>query len=289
MGIKNYLKLTRAEHSFMLAIAVIAGEIITGKFPNLFIFILALIPPILIGMASFAINDYFDINVDKKNKKNDRPLVSGKISPKSAFNLSLLMFVIGVALSAFINIYAFIISLIFAILAFLYSYKLKEMFLIGNIYIAFAMAIPFIYGDYVVSNALNTNILLISLIILLSGLAREIHGMIRDYKGDVTERHSKNLIFYIGTYKSGIVAANLYLYSIILSIFLFFFKFPFYLNLTYLIPIIIIDITLFYVSIVYLRKNISDPTFIKTRNISLAAMTFAILIYLIAPLFPIIL
>ncbi|ASI14194.1 digeranylgeranylglyceryl phosphate synthase [Candidatus Mancarchaeum acidiphilum] len=286
MALKDYIKLTRAEHSLMLAIAVVAAELITaGKLPSWPIFIIALIPPILIGMASFSINDYFDVKVDKKNGKLKRPLVSGAILPKAAFNLSIALFVIGVAFSALINIYAFIISVIFAVLAFFYSYRLKETLLIGNIYIAFAMAIPFIYGNYIMSTSMNLNILLITLVILLSGVAREIHGMIRDKIGDIKERHSKNLVYYIGGRMSAVVASALYVSAVAISIAMFWIKKPFYMNIVYLIPILCVDITLMYVSAVYLKERISENEFTNTRNISLIAMSAAILIYLIAAVF----
>ncbi len=288
MALKDYIKLTRAEHSLMLAIAVVAAELVTaGKLPSLPIFIIALIPPILIGMASFSINDYFDVKVDKKNGKVKRPLVSGAILPKTAFNLSIALFVIGVAFSALINLYAFIISIIFAVLAFLYSYKLKETLLIGNVYIAFAMAIPFIYGNYIMSTAINLNIILITFVILLSGVAREIHGMIRDKIGDIKERHSKNLIYYIGSRMSAVAASILYISAVIISIAMFWIKQPFYMNLVYLIPILGVDITLIYVSAVYLKEKISEKEFTNTRNISLLAMSAAILIYLISAAFQI--
>ena len=69
------LKLTRIEHSVMLAIAVVAAELISGVLPSPGIFVLALIPPIFVSMGAFAVNDYFDIKVDRFNKRYDRPLV----------------------------------------------------------------------------------------------------------------------------------------------------------------------------------------------------------------------
>ena len=248
--IKSILKLTRIEHSIMLVIAVLSGEFLSlGKLPNITILLLSLITPIFISMASFAINDYFDVDVDKLNKKN-RPLVTGELSKSSAVYITIICLIIGVMASFFINEYAFFIAIIFGVLAMLYSYKLKELFLLGNLYIGFSMAIPFIYGNFVVSNILGFNIVIVSSMIFISGVAREIHGTIRDYEGD-RKRKVLSLPHLIGIIPSAIVAAILYFVAIATSIFIFFNVKPFY-NIIYLLLILITDLILQYI----FNKNI---------------------------------
>ena len=178
------LRLTRIEHSIMLVIAVLAAELIAGIIPSAFVLAMSIITPIFVSMGSFAINDYFDVNADKANKRTDRPIVNGSVTRQEAYNIAMFCFVMGVAASIFINISTFVIAFIFAVLAYFYSYKLKDTLLIGNIYIAFSMVIPFIYGSYVVSSKLGIDIVLIGIVIFLAGLAREIHGMMRDFAGD---------------------------------------------------------------------------------------------------------
>ena len=277
------LKLTRIEHSIMLVIAVLAGElIVAGRLPGLYFLILSLIAPIFVSMGAFAINDYYDVEVDTLNKKAKRPIVAGAISRKEAMYVAVSSFMIGVAASALINHYTFIIALIFAALAAFYSYKLKEMLLIGNIYIAFSMAIPFIFGDYVMATTLSINIVLISFVILLSGTAREVHGTIRDYHGDTKARRIRNLPYYIGLRSSSYTALVLYLSAIAISIFMFFFKRPFSYNLAYIVPIAITDIMLLYVSAFYITRynSAKEGIFDTARNMSLGAMALALLAYL---------
>ncbi|MCW6161063.1 MAG: UbiA family prenyltransferase [Candidatus Micrarchaeales archaeon] len=281
------LKLTRIEHSVMLAIAVVAAELISGVLPSPGIFVLALIPPIFVSMGAFAVNDYFDIKVDRFNKRYDRPLVSKKISKKGAMYVIISCFIIGILPSVFINAYAFIIVVAFAVLAILYSYKLKEVLLVGNLYIAFTMVIPFIYGNFIVADSFNTNIILISFVIFLSGLAREIHGMMRDYSGDTKGRHIKNVVYYLKLRNSGAVAAVLYFEAIAISIAMFFLYLPFQGNAVYLIPIVMVDIALAYVAVlgIYKGKNPKSAAYSIIRNASLGAMSVALLTYLAAALF----
>lgn len=281
--ISAILKLTRIEHSIMLVVAVIAAELIVGRgmLPNYGILIFSLITPIFVSMGSFAINDYFDIEVDKKNKKINRPIVNGRISLKEAFWIAMISFSIGVVSSFFINIYAFVIALIFALLAFLYSYKLKEKLLIGNIYIALSMVIPFIYGNYVVVSTLNYPIVIISATIFMSGLGREIQGTIRDYEGD-RKRNVHSLPYYIGKVPSGIIAAIMYFIAIILSIYLFYIKGPFNSNALYLAGIVLIDIGIVYISLIFIKKKQHAKKYNLARNLGLGIMGLALLLYLIS-------
>ncbi|EQD43240.1 UbiA prenyltransferase [mine drainage metagenome] len=279
------LKLTRIEHSVMLVIAVLAGELIVARhLPGAYVLLLSLIVPIFVSMGSFAINDYFDVEVDTLNKKVKRPIVSGAISREGAMYVAAASFAVGVAASALINYYAFAIALVFAALAALYSYKLKEMLLVGNIYIAFSMAIPFIFGDYVMSTSLNANIVLISMVILVSGTAREIHGMIRDYHGDTQARRIRNLPYHIGLKRSSYTAMVLYLSGIAISIFMFFFQKPFSYNLVYIVPILITDLMLLYVSAFYAKnyRAAREGVFDTARNVSLGAMALALVAYLLS-------
>jgi geranylgeranylglycerol-phosphate geranylgeranyltransferase len=286
--IKAVLKLTRIEHSLMLVIAVIAGEVIAlgvnGIVPSALVLALSIITPIFVSMGSFAINDYYDVKADRANKRMDRPLVNGSLTRKGALQIALISFAIGVLASLFINAYAFVIALVFAILAILYSYKLKDKLLVGNVYIAFSMVIPFIYGNYVVSTMLRANIVLISIIIFLAGAAREIHGMIRDYKGDAAARKSENLLYHVGQNRSAQLAAVLYIEAIMVSIYMFFFTPPFAFNLVYIAPIIITDIALAYIAYGYIVDKKSRGFYSLSRNLSLAVMALSLLAFLAAAL-----
>jgi geranylgeranylglycerol-phosphate geranylgeranyltransferase len=277
------LKLTRIEHSIMLVIAVLAAELITKGLPDYFLLAMSLITPIFISMASFAINDYYDIEVDKLNKKMNRPLVNGSIKPSEAMAVAWTSLIIGIAASAFINLYCFLIALVFGLLAMLYAYKIKEKLFWGNAYIAFSMAIPFIFGNFVVSESINYKILLIALLIFFSGLAREIHGTIRDLKGDTLVRNAKTLPKVIGVKNSAIIALVFYLIAILISIYLFAYYQPFKLNIIYILPISITDISLLYVGIGFLYKK-DEHFYSLARNLSLGAMALALLAFLLSPI-----
>jgi geranylgeranylglycerol-phosphate geranylgeranyltransferase len=268
----------------MLVLAVLAAELIVGKaLPGAQLIALSFITPIFISMGSFAINDYFDVRVDRANKRYDRPLVSGAMSKGSAALIAFASFAIGVAASAFINPQAFLIAFVFALFAALYSYRLKEILLVGNLYVAASMAIPFIFGDFVVSGAMSPTILLLSATVLSSGFAREIHGTIRDFGGDKKVRNVRSIPSYMGARNASYLAFAFYLIAIALSVWLFFFALPFYHNIFYIVPIAAVDILLVYVSVLYAaNKARSKKTFSAARNLSLFAMGLAIVVYLLS-------
>ncbi len=219
MDIRELAKLTRFEHALMLAFAVLIAEtVVLGSFPPLNLIIgLSLLVPVFSEMGAFAMNDYFDIETDRLNKRTDRPLVRGTISPGFALYFSIASLILSTVLAYFINTMAFIIVLAFNLLAISYNLKLKDIPIMGNIYIALTMAIPFIFGNYVVSQTLSLLAVVLALLAFIAGLAREIVKSVQDMKGDVKARSSKTLPVVIGRKPSLAVAVLLYLLFIPLS------------------------------------------------------------------------
>jgi 4-hydroxybenzoate polyprenyltransferase len=277
------IRLTRIEHSAMLAVAVVVAEIIARALPGALVLALSMITPIFVSMGAFALNDYFDVSADTINRMR-RPLVVGALNRSEALAVGVGALLIGIAASLFINTLALLVALVFAFIAVLYSYRLKDMPLAGNVLIALSMAIPFIYGDFVVVGALQPSIVMIVLVVFLSGLAREIHGMIRDYAGDVKARHTRNVVRQFGVKKASYAALTLYMEAIIISVYMFFSTAPFAYNAVYLVPILAVDAVLLYVAFGYTGRP-SRRFFDNARNISLGAMAASILIFLAAALF----
>jgi len=280
MKIEDFLKLTRLEHSIMLAVAVVVGEVIAlGGLPRTHILILSILPPVLVGAASFAINDYFDLKSDKINRRRDRPLVKGSIKPGTALLLSFILFLSGIALSLFLNLSSFLLILIFSILACLYSFRLKDIALAGNIYIASTMAVPFLYGSLAVANKTPDAVLLLSSIAFVSGLGREIMGTARDMLGDKKGRGSKTLPMLIGVRNSLLLSSLLYIIGVALSIVPYLYIKPYAGNILYIAPTAIADVLLAYIAVFSLKET--SAKFMRTcRNMSLAAMSIALLGFL---------
>ncbi|MFH1448516.1 MAG: UbiA family prenyltransferase [Candidatus Micrarchaeota archaeon] len=280
MNVLSLARLTRIEHSIFLVIAVAIGEIMAlGHFPNPELAVMSFIPPFAIGLASFAINDYFDLETDKQNRRTDRPLVNGSVTPHVAFYGSMVLFLLGISASFWLSPDCQAIASAFAIAAFLYSYKLKDMPLVGNAYIASTMAIPFIYGSYVIDPNIKPAIIVLSIIAFITGLAREIAGDVRDMEGDIKARNSKTIPLLIGKRNAITLQCILYLIAVLLSVYPYLYIEPFIGNINYIIPIIVTDILIAYAAISTVFDQ-SAKSFRKARNMSLAALGIGLIGFL---------
>ncbi|MCK4347494.1 MAG: UbiA family prenyltransferase, partial [Thermoplasmatales archaeon] len=200
--------------------------------------------------------------IDKKNKRVDRPLVRGDLLPKTALYLFFVLFPLGILCSFFVNYTCFIIALITALLAILYDVKMKKIKFLGNFYIAYVMAIPFIFGAAAVikegssSFEIHPAVYIIALIAFLAGSGREIMKDVMDFAGD-KEEGVKSFPRYIGIRKSNIAAACFYLIAIVFSLIPFFVSRydMYYYNYYYLAVVLITDIMFLATSLQLLFKK----------------------------------
>lgn len=283
MNISAFVRLTRLEHALMLCAAVLIGEVIAlGGLPDPLFALLSFFPPFFIEISAFAINDYFDIGTDRLNKRMDRPLVSGEAKPGEALFISIASLLIGVAAAYLINLPSFIIALAFGVLSLLYSYKLKDLPLIGNMYVAATMAIPFVFGNLAVSPAMSPAVMSLAYIAFVAGLGREILGTIRDMEGDMAGRRGTTLPTLMGKQCSLILASLLLLIAVLLSAIPFTSVAHFKGNLNYLIPVAITDGLLLYVAV---RAFGNSEEFLgQARTITLAALAFGLVGFLLGAL-----
>lgn len=279
MNVKDLWSLTRFEHSVMLALAVLVGETVTLRSLPEYGALLAVLPPMLVGAASFALNDYFDVRADKLNKRFDRPLVRGRIKPGAALFLSILLFFSGIGVAWFVNFNSFLLVLVFSLLSFLYSFKLKDVAVVGNAYVALTMAVPFVYGGLAVADRVPPSLLFLSSVAFLSGLGREVMGSARDVRGDRRGRGSATLPVLIGVRNSLLLSSLLYAFSIALSIAPYFYIEPYVNNPFYIFPVVVADLILLQIA-VNAFKETSREFMLGSRNLSLIAMFIALLGFL---------
>jgi len=276
--IKEFLKLVRFEHGIMFAAAVFIGEIIAGKIPETPILVLSLLIPLFSEMGAFALNDYLDIEADKANKRKDRPLVAGIISPGFALWFSILSLLASTVMSWFISLPIFILVLFLNLLAVAYNMKLKDLPLAGNKYIAFTMGIPFIFGNLVVSDFLFAPNIILFFLGFVAGLGREIVKSVEDMHGDKLARGSNTLPILIGEKHSLITAVILYLVFIPMS------YLPFFIGLNgSVIPYILI--TAANLLVVYSIWFITKKNYSKARKLTLIAFVLGLFGYLLSTSF----
>jgi geranylgeranylglycerol-phosphate geranylgeranyltransferase len=291
--VKAIWQLMRLEHGIMLFLAIVIGSIISQKtiynntnLPVLNI-VLTFFTALFLEASTFALNDYYDLDIDRINRRTDRPLVRGDLSPKTALYLFFLLFPLGILCSFFVNITCFIIALITALISVLYDVKMKKIKLVGNFYIAYIMAIPFIFGGTsVLGNGafffekINPAIYIIALIAFLAGAGREIMKDVMDFEGDI-KKGVKSFPRYIGIRASNGIAAVFYLVAICLSFIPFFvqgYK-PYYQNVTYFLFVFITDTILLSTSFQLIIKKRPQMKFY--RKFTLVALFIGLLAFLV--------
>src|SRR3989338_9745955 len=202
-SIGAFVRLTRIEHALMLAIAVLLAIFISAKaadatLPSIGIFAIALAVPALVQMASFALNDYFDVETDRHNKKKERPIVSGEASAQEALFIAAACYLLGNAASFFLGWGAFAITVVFSILSIAYNARLKDVAIAGNAYIAASMGIQFVFGSVVAFGEISRAAWVLAIIAFIVGLGREIMKTSQDFEGESKKRNAKTLPAYIG-------------------------------------------------------------------------------------------
>lgn len=135
----------------------------------------------LVTAGANAINDVFDIEIDRINKPS-RPLPSGELSIYDAKRFWFITSFFAILINFFVNAYALLIVVFAIALLYYYSFKLKQTVLIGNITVSLMTAMAFIYGGVVSENVLRA--IIPALFAFFVNLARELIKDIEDIEGD---------------------------------------------------------------------------------------------------------
>ncbi len=141
---RRYLKavwdLSRLEHGLMYGFGVVIGIYVSDPFfSDFWKVLLGYLTAVFLQASTFALNDYFDYEVDLANNRTDRPLVRGDLSRRMALVLAIALMPPGFVAAYLISSLAFIFAFAVSIAACFYDYKLKELGFAGNLYIAFTM------------------------------------------------------------------------------------------------------------------------------------------------------
>lgn len=183
--LKMYIGITRSYAPVLMCSGALVGMLVSkGRDldPNELLIPLASL--YLLSAASFVFNDIFDLEVDRANKIK-RPLASGDLSVRSAWNLWASLTTMGFILAAFIQRReaAFLLSSSY-VLSLLYTVKIKKHGLLGNIAVSLLVSLSLVYGAISANNSFPLSMVSLVIISLLLNLAREVIQGIADAPGD---------------------------------------------------------------------------------------------------------
>ena len=191
MNLKETLKMLRVKEwiKFFTPIPLI-GAILAHATP----FALILIGVIffcVIGYG-FVINNYFDIEIDKRNTKKVRmgknPLSAGKVAKKETLVLMSVLLVIPITLSCFLTLTGVLFTVLSISFLTLYSVEyimLKERFIVDIITQGLMFGLfPFLAGFTLAGGDLNTLTVLVASLFMIIGCEALLTHQITDYGED---------------------------------------------------------------------------------------------------------
>ncbi|AGJ62874.1 UbiA family prenyltransferase [Saccharolobus islandicus] len=246
MSLKSYMQLVRMHNVIGAALGAIMGFLVSSQwYLELKGILLSALVVGLIAAGGYVINDVYDVEIDKINKPY-RPIPSGRISVNKAKALSITLFVIGIALSILLNIYAIVIALLTTIGLVYYAKDLKKTGFYGNLLVATTTALSIFYGGLAFfSDNWLLRIIIPTFYSFFLTLIREIVKGIEDYNGDLLN-NVKTLATTLGISKSWRIAKILLTLLLVISPLPFFIGF----NLIYIIILIIAFIPFTILSII---------------------------------------
>jgi geranylgeranylglycerol-phosphate geranylgeranyltransferase len=183
--IKAFLQLVRADYSLFGATGILVSGILSGDLKGLQPeYLVAYLIAFLTALGSFAFNDYRDLEIDVRNERKDRPLVSDKVPAKMALIAGLISFVSVFLLSFFLNWTAMFLVLVNFPLFFLYSLGAKKVLVVKNCLIAWAYVSTILLGSVVTDGEVEPLIMYFASMGFIVGMAFEIMLDIADREGD---------------------------------------------------------------------------------------------------------
>ena len=241
---------------FAFVLTLFAYSIGIGNIGINFIAILAGLVVFLVCAGGNAMNDFFDYEIDKKNKLY-RPIPKKLISRTEALAFAILLFASGIILSTLINNNVFAVAIVAVSLLVAYTSQGRYLGISGDIMVSLLTALVFILGGFAATPTLPYSILLIAAAAFTINVAREIVKDIEDYNAD----KGLKITFPLQVGKN--IAAATAIIFLILNLFVVYLLLPIYATgLIFLFSLPIIAF-IFYKSLEIVKNQNAD----KARNV----------------------
>ncbi len=214
------LRLIRIEYCLLGAVAVLAPWLMTGNPVPGSAVLLSSAAVFLVAAGCYAFDDYFDRDCDAANERWDRPLVTGSPTPRVAFAIGTLAFLLSAIAALLAGASTAIIVALGAVLAMVYNRWLQGLFPLKNILLAGAFPAPLVIGGLAADTPMALLLYCAGLAYVI-GLGFEVMIDIADIAGDRTS----GVVTLATRYDAGVasrVAAALYAAGAVLILLPFF-------------------------------------------------------------------
>lgn len=232
----------------------------------------------LISSAIYVLNDISDVENDRKHEvKKKRPIAAGLISFSCAWILLVCLMIVGGAMTLWVNLYSFLLALIYVVINILYSKWLKTKAIIDCFCIAAGFMLRVMVGGTIVSDGVSDwmflTVLALSLFMAFGKRRGELHIYADGETRDVLEVYEMQFLNGIVFMCAGLCMVFYALWSVSQKS-----------NLIYTVPIVLF-IVIRYLLLVFTGRAEADPTTLilsdKTLLIScgICALVMLVMLY----------
>jgi len=268
------VSMMRLPNCIMMGFAVIVGEVIASQLVPADAAFFGFLTGFMLLGAAMILNDYFDREIDAINEPG-RPIPSNLIGPSQALSFAVALVSIGLLSAVATGILTTVVAIFSMVLTIAYNSRFKKEGIVGNSMVSANVAIPFVYGGFVVGNA-SWPLLVFSLLAFLSSLGREIVKGIVDVAGDKV-KGVRSIAVVKGNECAAKQGALFFLIAVVLSVL------PVALRMVslYYVPLVIICDIGFLLTSYSIVTNPTQRNAKRNKKYVLVWMTFGLLAFVV--------
>jgi geranylgeranylglycerol-phosphate geranylgeranyltransferase len=179
-----HLETTRPYTLFWCGLVSLAGAVVSSRaWPSnaLLVFII----PIMGWIAGLYLADYADRSLDRIQKPQ-RPIPSGRISPREALVVGAVFAIVGLGLTFLLSLVNVALTFVAAGLVYVYARWTKPKGLLGNLTRGLLTLVTFLFGVAAVQplTLLTPSLMVLALVFFIHDTNSNIIGAMRDVTGD---------------------------------------------------------------------------------------------------------
>lgn len=182
----GFVRLLRLERAISAAVGVIlTGIIVKDLSVFQWDYVIACLSVFFSTFANFALNDYHDIEIDRFNKRTDRPLVNGVFSPRFAVWIAGASCIIAYALALQLRPIPRYMIMAGLPVSLAYNLYLKQYLAFKNLFTGLANVGVILVGALVLDNNVESLAWYLAIISFFFSLSYEVMLDIADVEGDL--------------------------------------------------------------------------------------------------------
>ena len=185
VSVHGFVRLMRLERAISAMAGVLITGIIVGDLTGFsWSYLVACLAVFFSALANFALNDIHDIEIDRMNGRNDRPLANGSINRNSAMMVVVLSSLLALGLALLLGVFPRLMIMLGLPVSLFYNVYLKRYLVFKNLFTGLANVGVIVMGAIIVDRIIEPLAYFIALVGFFFSLSYEVMLDIGDVEGD---------------------------------------------------------------------------------------------------------